>query len=404
MVVPQHLRHRPDFDPLVDKHGDTVADRPEAVQIVRHQENGQPQALLQAADHLVEFGGPDRVEPRGRLVEEQDLRVQGERARDARPLAHPTGQLRRVLGRGVGRQADHLDLQPGKLRDQPRRQVRMLLERHLDVLRHRQRAEQRAALEQHAPVLLQAAPAGLTQAADVLPEHGDRAGGGAVEADDRAQQNRLAAARSADDAEDLARLHVEVEAVMHDLSAELSAQAPDRDHRLRGFRGCRRHAPTYMPRRENRIENRASKTITRKIDSTTDWVVSRPTLSALPRTRRPSKQPTRPIRKANTGALIMPTQKVHKPTASWSWRRKRNTSKQIHIIDMMPPPKTAMISAKKVSSGSATTSARIRGSTSISMGSRPSVRMASTSSFTCMVPICAVKALPDRPATTIALI
>ena len=29
---------------------------------------------------------------------------------------------------------------------------------------------------------------------------------------------------------------------------------------------------------ENRIENTASATITRKIDSTTDWVVSRPTL------------------------------------------------------------------------------------------------------------------------------
>ena len=51
-----------------------------------------------------------------------------------------------------------------------------------------------------------------------------------------------------------------------------------------------------------------------------------------------------------------------------------------------------MMSAKKVSSGSVITSAMTRGSTSTSIGSRPMVRIASTSSLTCMVPICAVKA------------
>ena len=42
------------------------------------------------------------------------------------------------------------------------------------------------------------------------------------------------------------------------------------------------------PRLANRIENSASSTITRKIDSTTDLVVRRPTLSALPTTFSPS--------------------------------------------------------------------------------------------------------------------
>ena len=55
------------------------------------------------------------------------------------------------------------------------------------------------------------------------------------------------------------------------------------------------------------IENIASSTITQKIDSTTDLVVSWPTLSALPRTCRPSKQPMMAITAPNTGALIMPT-------------------------------------------------------------------------------------------------
>ncbi len=39
---------------------------------------------------------------------------------------------------------------------------------------------------------------------------------------------------------------------------------------------------------ENMIEKAASATITMKMDSTTDWVVSRPTLSALRSTLNPS--------------------------------------------------------------------------------------------------------------------
>ena len=48
------------------------------------------------------------------------------------------------------------------------------------------------------------------------------------------------------------------------------------------------------------------------------------------------------------------------------------------------------------------TSPRTRGTTSTSIGLRPRVRSASISSLTCIVPICAVKALPERPAMMIA--
>ena len=54
------------------------------------------------------------------------------------------------------------------------------------------------------------------------------------------------------------------------------------------------------------MEKIASSTITQKIASTTDRVVSCPTLSALPRTCSPSKQPIAAIIRPNTGALIMP--------------------------------------------------------------------------------------------------
>ena len=41
----------------------------------------------------------------------------------------------------------------------------------------------------------------------------------------------------------------------------------------------------------------------------------------------------------------------------------------------------------------------MRGSTSASTGETPMVRIASISSVSFIVPICAAKALPDRPAT-----
>ncbi len=61
------------------------------------------------------------------------------------------------------------------------------------------------------------------------------------------------------------------------------------------------------------------------------------------------------------------------------------------------------MSPQKASSGMEITSAMMRGMTSHSIGLSPIVRMASTSWFTCMVPIWAVKALPERPATMMAV-
>ncbi|MNC93382.1 hypothetical protein D3C83_99980 [compost metagenome] len=56
---------------------------------------------------------------------------------------------------------------------------------------------------------------------------------------------------------------------------------------------------------------------------------------------------------------------------------------------MIMPPNTPHTSASTVSSGSAITRAMSFGKTSISSGAMPSVRMASISSVTAIVPICA---------------
>ena len=70
----------------------------------------------------------------------------------------------------------------------------------------------------------------------------------------------------------------------------------------------------------------------RKMDSTTERVVSLPTLAALRSTRMPSKQPTSAIMNANTGALMRPTSSVFTVIAPSSSRMKAgNGDAQIEI-------------------------------------------------------------------------
>jgi hypothetical protein len=116
---------------------------------------------------------------------------------------------------------------------------------------------------------------------DVLPEHLDLAALWPQQPENVAQQDRLARARAADHAEHLARMHLEIEPVVHHLRPETGAQPAD----PHGGRFVRRG---HRPSAENTIEKIASNTITRKMPTTTASVVLRPTLSALPSTLRPS--------------------------------------------------------------------------------------------------------------------
>ncbi|MNI96495.1 hypothetical protein D3C73_1549580 [compost metagenome] len=92
---------------------------------------------------------------------------------------------------------------------------------------------------------------------------------------------------------------------------------------------------------------------------------------------------------AKTGALPMPS--IRSVTLTVLTKRSRNsaapTANWTRAISM--PPRTPSRSAKIVSSGSATSRASTLGRTSMSSGGMPMVRMASISSVTAMVPICA---------------
>ena len=124
-------------------------------------------ASLQLADQLVEIGGADRIEPGGRLIEEDDLGI--ERQRRARPaLAHAAGQLGRVLRRR--RQAHHRDLEFGERAAGLGVEIGLAAHRHLDILGHRQCREQGPVLEHHAPALLDPLMLGVASRSACPPE------------------------------------------------------------------------------------------------------------------------------------------------------------------------------------------------------------------------------------------
>src|SRR5690606_34763774 len=118
-----------------------------------------------------------------------------------------------------------------------------------------------------------------------------------------------------DHADDLATPYIQIEVLVHHVAAELVAQPADADDRL-----AFRHKSISM----KKTAASASIRMTTKIDWTTLEVVWVPTDSALPATLNPSRQPIAAIRNANTGALLMPTQKWR--TAVVSCRRVTNIS------------------------------------------------------------------------------
>jgi hypothetical protein len=115
MVAGAQLVERADHGAPVHQRGDPIADCPQRIQIVGDHDHGKAQAALQAEDQAVELTRPDRIETGGWLVEEQDLRVEGQGAGESGPLAHTARQLGRVLVAGVDRQADQGELQTRNL-------------------------------------------------------------------------------------------------------------------------------------------------------------------------------------------------------------------------------------------------------------------------------------------------
>src|SRR5690606_3280556 len=262
------------------------------------QEHAQPEGVAQGENQLIEGGGTDRVEPCGGFVEEQDVGIQRQGAGQGGALDHAAGQLRGKLVAGTRRPPGQCQLHAGQVLGIVPAEPCMLDQRQGDVLGYRQRGEQRPFLEQHAKPAFDQGALLFIQLLEVFAKYLHTARVGPAQADNRAQQYRLAGTRAADHAENLAGMDIQVEIVMHGLGPEAIDQA------AYFHQGLLRLGHQSISMKNSAA--RASMRMTTKIDCTTLEVVCSPTDSALPLTLKPSMQPMMAIRKANSGALAMP--------------------------------------------------------------------------------------------------
>src|SRR5260221_3532113 len=396
LVGAHQLVERIDGDRLVHQHGDALADGEERGEVVRDDDDGDAEAGVQPRDELVDAARGEGIEVRGRLVEEEDARVERQRARERRALHHAAGKLVGKLDAAFGRHARELELHRRDRLALLGSEAGVLSQRQDRVLRHRERREERALLEEDAD------ERSLFRVADLLDGLAlDRhlAGVGPVQPGEGFQQHRFARSRTARNAEDFAAHDVEVQLVVDHLPAEAvddAARAEDR-------RGARFEAGAHSPSFSKRMEKSASSTITRKIDFSTARLVSRPTDSAEPFTRSPCMQPMAAMMSANTGAFTRPTNRSLMSIAVCTRSRYCVGDTCSRNCEITAPPARPITSAKKVRSGSVMTSPTMRGTTRSSIGSRPITSSASISSRAFMTPISPAKADPERPATMMAV-
>jgi hypothetical protein len=147
----------------------------------------------------------------------------------------------------LGLEAHHLQLDQGRVAHQVVRQRALFAQRKGHVVQHAEGRVQRAMLEQHAHA---AGSALAAHFAGRAAQHLDAALGGLQQPQHLAQQHGLARARSADDGQHLAALHIEVQVLVHGKGvlafAEHAPQSGDAHDGLAGCGRCTRAVLVYV--------------------------------------------------------------------------------------------------------------------------------------------------------------
>src|SRR5262245_31087487 len=175
-------------------------------EVVGDEEVREPEVLLKLLEQVDHLCLNRDVERRDRLVGDDEVGIDRERAGEPDPLALAARELVRVPSRGVGRQANRLQqladsrarlppagpdsVRPERLADDPP-----------DAVAWIERGER--VLEDHLHPPAQRPQLPLAEACDVAPVEDDAAGGRVVEAQNRSADRRLPAARLAHEAESL---------------------------------------------------------------------------------------------------------------------------------------------------------------------------------------------------------
>src|ERR1022692_2075774 len=188
----------------VPHHADPVGHRQGLLLVVGDEERGRAQPLLHRLDLLPELQPDLGIERRQRLVEQQDLRLDGQRAGPRNALLLAAGQLVRVLPRVLG-EPDDIEQLGGALPPLGSSQAAHP-QPEADVLQRGHVREQAVALE-----------------------HDARAGVGGLKAGQDAQGRGLTAARRPEQGHELARRDFERQPVERSQRAERPGQVRDND-------------------------------------------------------------------------------------------------------------------------------------------------------------------------------
>ena len=108
MERPLEQRRRSPFlyDASAIHYRDAIAHAGNHAEIMRDQDDGEPEACLQRGEQIQGLRLDGHVESRGRLVRNQELWLARERHGDHHPLAHASGELVRILRHPALRRRD----------------------------------------------------------------------------------------------------------------------------------------------------------------------------------------------------------------------------------------------------------------------------------------------------------
>ena len=136
------------------QHRDVVGDGADRGHVVGDGDRRRADLGDELADQIVDDPGHDRVEPGGRLVEEDHRGVGGDGAGEADALLHAAGELGRVEVGGLGAEADAASLAIARSRASARGRaaVRAWRRRKATFCQTVRLSKSAAALEEHAEV------------------------------------------------------------------------------------------------------------------------------------------------------------------------------------------------------------------------------------------------------------
>ena len=221
------LVRRADLDDAALVHdGEAARHGHRLLLVVRHHDEGEAKLLLQAHQLEARALAQLAVERGQRLVEQQELGPLDQRAGQRHALALAARELRRPAFAVVG-QRTWSSASATRVAISAARQA-LAAQAVADVGRHVHVREEGVGLEHHVD-----RPAVRRHAGHVLAVDQDAARVGRLEARDHAQQRGLAAARAAQEGEQLAAPDVEIDAIDRGDRAEALGDPGDADDRRR---------------------------------------------------------------------------------------------------------------------------------------------------------------------------